>query len=290
MSTSELPASSPKTTLSEETFSRLRSIITDQTGIRFRDNKRYLLESQLFRRLTELDLPSFEDYLHFIQNGHCENELPHLISAITINETSFFRHPVHYEVIKDELVPSLIEQNNRASPRVRFWSTACSTGDEPYSLAILVKEHLAPRYPNVRFEIVASDIDVGALATARRGTYGTYAVRHLPRYAQKYFTKTDDGYQLDAELRRMVTFRHLNLTDPQPLPFLRNFDIVLCANVLIYFHREAKRIALKHVYDNLTPNGTLLIGVTETLTEYTQAFHPVRVGDALVYQKRTAST
>lgn len=270
--------------LSRKTFDELRALIYEHTGIYFRDNKRYLLESQVGRRLKALDVASYEAYVELVQNGRRKSELPALVNAITINETFFFRHPQQYEAIVDDLLPALIAQHNRR--RVRIWSAACSTGDEPYTLALLLNEVKRDRFPNVRFEILGTDINTAVLATARDGTYSAYAVRNTPeRYLKKYFHVQGDRYTLSRDVTKMVRFKHLNLTDTRAIRQMRTFDIILCANVLIYFDRDTKQAVISNLYDRLRRGGYLFVGTSETLHGVSRALQPVRFQNTIAYQK-----
>jgi chemotaxis protein methyltransferase CheR len=274
-----------RSSLSQDTFDELRGYISEQTGIYFRDNKRYLLESQVGRRLKALGVPSYEEYVRLIQNGRQSSELPKLVNAVTINETFFFRHPKQYQALANELIPSLIE-NKRGLRKLRIWSAACSTGDEPYTLALLLKDQLLPKHPRLRLEIVGTDINTDVLDTARSGVYGSYAVRNIPdTYLRKYFTPEGDHYTLSPEIRRLVTFRHLNLMDDRAMRRMRNFDVILCANVLIYFDEPTKQQVTGNLYKSLTPGGYLFVGTSETLHGVTRAFQPVRLHNTIAYQK-----
>lgn len=271
--------------LSQRSFDALRALIYDHTGIYFRDNKRYLLESQVGRRLKALDLPSYEAYLDLVQNGQRHSELPHLVNAITINETFFFRHPKQYRAIAETLVPTLIDEQR--ARQVRIWSAACSTGDEPYTLAMLLNEEVKPHYPGIRFDIMATDINTDVLDTARAGRYGNYAVRNIPdRYLRKYFNEHEDHYEIDRSVRRMVRFQHLNLTDGTAIRRLRPFHIILCANVLIYFDSDTKQAVITNLYDRLQDGGYLFVGTSETLHGVTRAFQPARFDNTIAYQKQ----
>lgn len=281
----DTPPPTRQSGLSEEAFEELRTFIFEQTGIHFRDNKRYLLESQVGRRLKTLGVPSFDDYLQLLRNGRQPSELPQLVNAITINETFFLRHPKQYEALVQELIPQLIEHQTEIQ-RIRLWSAACSTGDEPYTLAILIREHLQSRYSHVQFDIVGTDINTDVLDTARKGVYGSYAVRNVPpELLRRYFTAQDDRYALNHEIRHMVQFKHLNLTDSRAVRSMRSFDIVLCANVLIYFKDDIKRQVTSDLYKSLNPGGYLFVGTSETLHGVTRAFQPVRLNNTIAYQK-----
>jgi len=270
--------------LSQKAFDELRALIYDHTGIYFRDNKQYLLESQVGRRLKALNLTSYESYIELLQNGRRQSELPALVNAITINETSFFRHPKQHESIVKDLLPTLINEHNRR--RVRIWSAACSTGDEPYTLALLINEMKRRRFPDIQFEILGTDINTAVLDKARKGTYGSYAVRNTPdRILDKYFRVKGNRYTLRRDVTDMVHFKHLNLTDPRAVRRLRTMDIILCANVLIYFDHDTKQAVISSLYERLRPGGYLFVGTSETLHGVTQALQPVRFNNTIAYHK-----
>lgn len=282
--------------LSDATFEALRRFIYEQTGIYFRDNKRYLLESRLSRRLTALGLADFDGYLRHVTSVRGRSELPELFNAVTINETYFFRHAEQHEHFVREVLPGLVEERlRRHQRRVRLWSAACSTGDEAYTLAILLLEHVQPRYPQVTFEIVGTDLDTDVVQRARAGVYGNYAIRNVPpALLAKYFTRRDDGrtalYELAPQVRRLASFRQGNLADPAATRRMQDVDAVFCANVLIYFDQPAKERVVSSLYGALRDGGYLFVGVSETLYGVTQAFQPVRFAQSVAYRKELATT
>lgn len=283
----KVAAQNGRAALSEAQFETLRTFIYQKTGIYFQDNKRYLLESRIGRRLSILNMPDFEAYVAHIEQSGGARELPNLINEITINETYFFRNPPQFGVLHRILLPEIAEARLQEGKRkVRVWCAAASTGDEPYSLAFLIKEHVQPRFPGVQFEIIGTDINTNVLEVARRGIYGTYAVRNIPPYyLMKYFRKEGERYHLSDEIRRMVTFKHHNLMDRAGTAMMRGVDLILCANVLIYFDTESKQQVVSTFYNNLNPGGYLLVGFSETLYGVTQALHPVRFEKTIAYKR-----
>jgi len=271
--------------LDAPTFETLRAFIYDKTGIYFQDNKRYLLESRVSRRLKALQLDSFADYARQVTTRGPRGELGHLINAITINETFFFRHQAQYDVLVDHLIPNLIAERGERC-RLRFWSAASSTGEEAYSLALLFEEKVKPRYPNVRLDIVATDIDTNAIQEARDGLYNSYATRNVPEaWLRKYFTAEERGHRLSADIRRRVRFKQVNLADRLAMQRMRNFDVIFCANVLIYFDDTSKQQVVGSLYNSLGAGGYLFVGFSESLYGVTQAFHAVRIDKTTAYQK-----
>lgn len=279
-------------TLSEPTFNQLRALIREHVGISFRDNKRYLLESRVRSRLLACQVEDYEAYVRYLRENKNSREMTHLVNAVTINETSFYRNPAQFEALAQDLLPTLIAQRRReGTRRVRLWSAACSTGDEAYSLAIIIKERLKPRFPHVQFDIVATDIDTDVLDTARAGRYRARAVRNVPTaYLHKLFQRDGDAYVLHSSVRDMVTFRQLNLVDPAAMRSMRNFDVVMCANVLIYFNESKKKRVLQSLRRALRPGGYLFVGGSEALGGSSIPFAPVRTEGALAYQRPQTSS
>ena len=273
--------------LTDELFKQLRTYIYERTGIFFADNKKYLLESRLNRRLTALGVDSFGGYYHALTNGSAGAELPHLINAITINETFFFRNEPQFAALQDYILPEVISRARAAGTnRIRVWSAAASTGEEPYTIAMIIKDKIQARFPSVRFEILATDINTQVLDIARRGLYKEYSIRNVPReYMQKYFRSDADRFYLHEDVKSMVEFRQLNLFDRTSLKLMRNFDVVIAANVLIYFDFNSKQSVVSSVYNSLNKGGYFFVGYSETLYGLSQAFKPVHLEKAIAYRK-----
>ena len=275
-------------TLSKKTFDRLRDIIREQAGLDFPDGKRYLLESRVKSRLLAQGLPDFETYADRLEQDHT-GEIAKLVNAVTINETAFFRHPSQFEALEASILPELVRrrQQERANT-MRIWSAACSAGDEAYSLAILVREVLEPRHPQMNFHIVGTDIDTEVLEAARAGRYRQRAVRNVPAsYLRTYFDRSGDTFVIKPAVREMVDFHALNLTDEGDRRTMRNFDLIMCANVLIYFNETAKRDVLRGLYRSLRPGGYLFVGGSEALGGLDIPLEPIRMESALAYQRPT---
>ena len=272
-------------TLSEAAFNQLRSIIREHAGIRFRDNKKYLLESRARPRLVARNVPDFDAYVRLLQRG--DGEMKHLLNAVTINETSFFRHPSQCDALEEKILPDRIARRRReGSQTVRVWSAACSTGDEAYTLAILIAERIQPRFPSMQFEILATDIDTDALGRARRGRYRERSVRNVPTaYLHKYFQRSGASYTLSPAIREMVAFQSINLTDEAAVRRVGPVDVAMCANVLIYFPEAKKQTVVQSIYRTLRPEGYVLVGGSETLGSTRVGLVPKHISDALVYQR-----
>lgn len=249
---------------------------TDNVYEKFGLNLKLYKEAQMKRRLTSLrnknGFNNFTSYYAAIEQDVALRD--EFIDRITINVSEFYRNPQRWDVLRDKIIPKLIAGKNN----IRIWSAACSTGEEPYSLAILLKEH----YSHINVSIIASDIDDNALNRAREGCYESAALQHIPKSKKsKYFTYKDNKYYVDPSLKKLITFQKHNLLEN---PYPRNIDLIVCRNVLIYFTDEAKREIYSKFSQSLVSNGVLFVGSTE------QIFQPqeynFKLFDTFFYEKK----
>lgn len=268
-------------------FEKLRDFILDKTGIYFQDNKLYLLQSRLNARLKDLSLNKYEDYYLYLTSAYGKEEFIKMVSAITINETYFYRSQEQFSIIQNSILPQLIAQKkDKPNPRIRIWSAACSAGDEPYSLSIILDKFFIHKYPNIEFEILASDIDPIVLAKAKKGIYNSYSIRNVPKnLLEKYFTKLGDEYQLKPEIASMVNFKRINLSDRMGLMGIHGIDLAMCANVLIYFPKHIRQRIVTSIYNSLSKKGFFMVGFSETLFGIEHQFQQTRDGKSITYQK-----
>jgi chemotaxis protein methyltransferase CheR len=277
-----------KYTLTDEGFKELRDIIYKTSGIYYSESKKYLLESRILKRIQSLKLNGLYDYVNFIKNPANKGELKNLFDAITINETYFFRAEQQFDALEKIIIPELIRnKSGQTNPVViRIWSAACSTGEEPYTIAMIVLEKIKPIYPNVQFQILGSDISTQVLDVAKNGIYKEYSVRNMPEnYLKKYFIAKDGLYYLKDDVKRLVRFSNINLFDSSQVRLVSNCDIIFCANVLIYFDIPAKQKVVSYLYDALNPGGYLFIGYSESLHGISKAFKLVHLPKAIAYKK-----
>ncbi len=265
--------------LREHTFREIRDLIYERSGIYIPDSKKYLIENRLSRRLEEKGLKDFEQYLGLLRAD--PSELSRLFDSITTNETYFFREHQQIEVLINELVPKIVE--TKKSRDVRIWSAACSTGEEPYTIAIVFLEKM----PGLRFEILASDISEAVLNTARKGVYTSYSVRNVPSILlNKYFRQNGQmSFEIATTLKKFINFSNINLMDEKKMRSIKNMDVIFCRNVLIYFNEAAKKKTVSLLYDSLKPGGYLFVGTSESLHNVTRAFRPLIYDKVIVYQK-----
>lgn len=257
-------------------FQRIRQIINQIAGISLADSKRELVYSRLSRRLRQLGLRRFEEYCQLLEAGDNDAELGEFVNALTTNLTSFFRESHHFEFLAEDLIPRLLRERNFSRRRIRIWSAGCSTGEEPYSIAMVLREMLPAVGWDVK--ILATDLDSNVLATAERGVYEWNRVRDLPEARLRRWFLKGRGSQagmvrIAPALREMITFRRLNLMEDWPMS--GSFDIVFCRNVVIYFDKPTQRVLFERFADILIEQGHLFVGHSESLFKVTERFVPL---------------
>jgi len=274
--------------MSDEMFKAIRAFIYQNTGIYFQDNKKYLLEGRLGKRVQVLGMDNFETYFQLVRFGSQRMaEMKFLYEAVTINETFFFRNEPQFEAFEKTLVPQLVvAKHSGGTAKLRVWSAASSSGEEAHTIAMIYLEKLRPKFPHLELEVIGTDISTGVIETARSGIYREYSVRNMPKmYLDKYFEAVDGRYHLDPEVRRLARFEHLNLYDRSRMRAMGRFDIIFCANVLIYFDSLSKTQVVSDLYDNLNPGGFLFIGYSESLHGISSAFKLMNFPKTVAYQK-----
>ena len=261
-------------------FKQVRDFIYEKCGIYISDAKKYLVEKKLDVRLQERNLNTFEDYLSLLKYSNNGDELGRLFDAITTNETYFFREPQQLAVCVDNIVPLIMEQ--KKSKDIKIWSAACSTGEEAYTLVMMLLEKRICS----RIDVVASDISNEVLESAKKAVYGSYSMRNVPEpYLKKYFRSNGWTHELDGAVKNLVRYMNINLIDPGKMHTVQGIDVIFCRNVLIYFDDKAKQKAVSLLYDSLRPGGFLLVGSSESLHSVTRAFKPIVFNKVVVYQR-----
>jgi chemotaxis protein methyltransferase CheR len=274
--------------MSDEMYRQLRDFIYQQTGIYFQDTKKYLLEGRLAKRVQALNLPDYESYLQLVKFGtRRAEEMKHLYVAVTINETFFFRNEPQFEAFEHSLVPQILAaRKTGGKTTLRVWSAASSSGEEAYTLSMLFLEKIKPLHANVDVDIIGTDINQAVLETARQGVYREYSVRNMPKYyLDKYFMTEDARFYIDDKVKSNVRFEHLNLYDRPRMRAMGKFDVIFCANVLIYFDAKSKIQVVSDLYDALNPGGFLFIGYAESLHGISTAFKLINFPKTVVYKK-----
>jgi chemotaxis protein methyltransferase CheR len=260
--------SSRDETISNADFGRLRTLIYAQSGINLNDDKKTMLELRIKRRLKSLELTSFSDYCEYLF-GHQgqKEEIVHFLDVVTTNKTDFFREPDHFDYLVQKALPDLIARNG-CEHSILVWSAGCSTGEEPYTLAMVMNE-FAQTHPGFHFRVLATDISTTVLDKAKMGVYSEEVVRPVSAdLRRKYFMRSRDRssnlLRVVPELRQMVEFRRLNLKDSD-YGITEKVDVIFCRNVIIYFDRDTQEQILQKLTHHLLPGGYAFVGHSEAL-------------------------
>ena len=265
---------------------RIRDLIYQSAGIFHPDNKLRLLLDRCGRRMKELKVQTLHEYSDCLTiKPTRQAELVALLNEITIGETCFFRSQLQLDALRQIVIPKVLEaKSNAPLRRLRIWSAGCSTGEEPYTLSMLLLEEAQNRLKNWTVEILATDLNERSLAHANNGIYGTYSTRNLtPHYRQKYFIPAGEQLQIQPSVRSNINFGRLNLSDDARMSHMKGLDIIFCCNVLIYFDLASKRRVIQHFHDNLLPHGYLFLGHSESLYGVSDSFQLVHLPGATAY-------
>jgi chemotaxis protein methyltransferase CheR len=251
--------------LSRREFSKIAGLLHRETGISLADTKLDLVQGRLARRIRALGLGSFAQYIAVLDGPEGASEQPWMINALTTNLTGFFREKHHFDFLADTILPALTQRRNGGSGRLRIWSAGCSSGEEPYSIAMTVASRLADlRKWDAR--ILATDVDSDMVAFGRTGVYDATRISPIPDNLRRRFLSPVDGsdaMEATDSLRSLIAFRQLNLLQTWPMRGL--FDVIFCRNVVIYFDKDTQRKLFDRYADILVPGGWLFIGHSESL-------------------------
>jgi chemotaxis protein methyltransferase CheR len=258
-----------KARLTDEEFRKLSEFIYGEYGIKMPPVKKIMLQSRLQKRLRELNITTFKEYVEYVfsRDGQ-DNEVIHMIDVVSTNKTDFFREPVHFEFLTHNILPEFSEENHFRTP-LKIWSAGCSSGEEPYTIAISLAE-CKEKYPSLDFSILGTDISSRILKSALEAIYKENRVEGVPlNIKRKYFLKSKDRnsptVRIIPDLRRKVSFARLNFMDTT-YNINEIFDVVFCRNVLIYFDREAQEKVINKLCMKLRPNGYFFLGHSESIT------------------------
>jgi len=277
----------PAVHVTQQEVRRLCEFLYRRTGMSFADNKRYYVDRRLAERIVATKSESFQSYFAILRSD-VDHEIEHLVNAFTVNETYFYREEHQLRCMTSNLLDNVIRAK-KPGESIRIWSIPCSTGEEPYSIAIWLMENWR-EVDSYNIEIVGSDIDTRALKAAADGVYGDRALARLSGdVIARYFQKVENNsYRIDPGLRDSIQFTRANLIDASEMALYHSFDIVFCRNLLIYFDDSSRRIAAENLYDCLHPSGYICLGHSETMSRISPLFRVCRFYDAIVYQKPEA--
>lgn len=272
--------------LTPELYQRFVDLIYKRTGIWFEENKRYFIDKRLDERIAELGLENYREYYQLLKFATDQTELQQLVNRITINETYFFRDFPQLLGFAEEVLPQIVKKKILAGDRkIKIWSAGCSTGEEPYTLAIILLEML-PEPEKWTIEILASDINTRVLDFARKGYYNSRSVKDVPlEYLERYFTPHRELQLLNSKVRNMVKLKLINLMEEREMKAQVEYDIIFCRNVLIYFTPESRLSVLDSYYRSLKKGGYIYLGHSESVARITDAFKMERIGNSIVYYK-----
>ena len=278
-----------KPSLTDDLFASFAELIYRHTGIRFGPESKFVLERRLLHRMRALELPDLHRYYyHLLYHPEREAELEVLIDVVTTHETYFFREKNQLICLRDEIIPMLMERKARdGNLLLKIWSAGCSTGEEPYTVAMLIDEIPELQSPEWKVMIYASDISARALQAARDGVYGPSSFRDMePRYLKKYFQPVGENrYRISEDIKKRIMFGKINILDTSRLVLFGRLDVILCRNVIIYFDLESKKRAIDNFYQRLCPGGFLLLGHSESLLGLDPRFHLEHLKNDMVYRK-----
>ena len=272
--------------LSEELFRLITDLIYRNSGLKFDDGSKYLIQRRLSPRVQDLKLESFQKYYYYLlYDQNREPEIDTIFDLVTTNETYFFREERQLRAFSDEILPEIIQEKEKTgNKRLRIWSAGCSSGEEPYTIAIIANGHAGLKEWDV--DIFASDISQKTIAKARKGVYTQNSFRNVNEaLINNFFTKENEKYKIVDTIKNMVTFGKVNIIDERKLVLLGEVDIIFCRNVLIYFDTDAKKKAINNFYSRLRKNGYLLLGHSESLLGLSTQFQLKHFINDMVYQK-----
>ncbi len=272
--------------MSDEEFRLLRDYVYQHCGLHFCENSKYILQKRLGRRVQQHQLKSFKDYYYLLRYGKGKDqELSEVVDALTINETYFFREDFQLRTFTQEILPEIRGRKEaEGNKHLRIWSAGCSTGEEPYTIAMLILDSSGFRGWDV--EIIGTDISQRVLQIARKGVYGESSFRATSRdHRTRFFHEVDGKFRICDEVRNLVTISHLNLFDTPRVGLLGTVDVIFCRNVIIYFDLDAKKRVVDTFFQRLRPEGFLLLGHSESLMNISNAFVLRHFTHDMVYQR-----
>ena len=275
--------------INDKDFEALRDFIYKVCGMYFNANKKYFIESRVAKRMEANGIKTHAEYLKFLTTGiKGSEELKNLLVEVTTNETYFFRNPPQLKALENQLLPEIVTAKAKIGFRkLRVWSAGSSSGEEAYTLAMLLMEKRDSLLKDWIIEIVGTDINQEVIAQAKEGVYNAYSVRHAPdNYRKKYFKQeSTDRFVLSPDVKKYVNFSMVNLYDDNKMVFMKTFDLIFCANVLIYFDLASKSKVVQHYYNNLQPYGYFFVGQSESLHGVSEKFKTIHFPGGFAYKK-----
>jgi chemotaxis protein methyltransferase CheR len=273
MSSSQIIANGREFEFTEKDFKFIVNYAFEKTGIAISDNKKDMIYSRIARRIRALGFANFNEYCDYLKGDDASNEIVDFVNAVTTNLTKFFREFHHFEHLRNISLPNSFGVN-QGSKKLRIWSAGCSSGMEPYSIAMTLRKAM-PSLNSWDAKILATDIDTNMLATGESGIYSEDSANDIPKEFSEYYfrSSTPKKIEMSEKLKSLISFKYLNLVEPWPMG--GPFDIIFCRNVVIYFKKETQKIIFDKYADLLRPDGYLYIGHSESLYNVTDRFELV---------------
>lgn len=270
--------------LSDELFDKFIKLIYKQTGLHYEYNKKYFVQKRIEKRAELLEMETLNEYFMMLKFTNDSSEFYRLINDLTVNETYFFRDFPQLRNFAEDVLPVFVKKQE-GRKKIKIWCAACSTGEEPYTLFIILQEML-DNPEDWDIQIIASDINTEVLQSARVGLYESRAVKDVPpEYLEKYFTKRKDKYLISLNARKSVSFKQINLMNENEIGDINGCDFIFCRNCLIYFNDESRRSVLSSFYESLNIGGFLFLGHSESVGRISTAYKARRIGNTTVYSR-----
>lgn len=270
--------------LTDELYDKFIKIIYKETGIFFEFNKKYYVQKRVEKRALQYGMEDLNDYYRMIKFAQDSTEFYKLINDLTVNETYFFRDFPQLRNFAEEILP-IFEKENYNSKKIKIWCAACSTGEEAYTLAIILLEMLDDP-DDWEIQILATDINSEVLQKAKIGLYDSRSIRDVPLvYLEKYFTKQSNKYLIKNDIKKYITYREVNLMDETAMNNINGYDFIFCRNCLIYFDDESRKNVVSKFYNALKPGGYLFLGHSESVGRISSSYRVSRIGDTIVYSR-----
>lgn len=270
--------------LSQQDFESFRNLINEKTGIFFGERKKYFLTSRISTRMEVRRLTRAREYWHFLNTD--PKELSNFIDDIIIPETYFFRDYPQLKIFAEDALPLVCEEKRKKyNNTLKIWSAGCSTGEEPYTLSIILLEMIED-FNTWNIDILGTDISKKALKKSQQARYNSRSLKDVPaEYKRKYFISSNAHYEVKPEVKRLVYFDYLNLMDEMRMQTKKGVDFIFCRNVLIYFDLESSKKVINCFYDALNKGGYIFLGSSESISRLSAAFKLVRFKNGLAYKK-----
>lgn len=272
--------------LSKEDFDVFREYFYKKTGIEFDESKRYFVDKRLLKRMEETGARSFRDYFISLRFEASQNEFQNVVNVMTVNETYFYREVHQFKTLVTDVLPEIVASSPTRKAPIRILSLPSSTGEEPYSIALQLIENWKDlaRYD---VELSGADIDTNVLKKAQQGLYSRRSVQHLPPdvLARHFMIQPGGHFQISEEIREAVSLFKVNLSNRDDGRKLRNFDVIFCRNLLIYFDDTSRQQAISTLFDALNPGGFLFLGHSESISRMSSLFEVRRFPGSIVYQR-----